>query len=80
MTQQAADSKKSFQSPETAFYFVGYSGFEPLTPALSRRCSEPTELISLFGLQKYKILLTIQLITSFIILHPNINIDKKIYE
>ena len=25
---------------------MGYSGFEPLTPALSRRCSKPTELIS----------------------------------
>lgn len=24
--------------------FVGCTGFEPATPALSRRCSEPTEL------------------------------------
>ena len=28
-------------------YFVGYTGFEPVTPALSRQCSEPTELITL---------------------------------
>ena len=27
-------------------FLVGDSGFEPLTPALSRRCSKPTELIS----------------------------------
>ena len=26
---------------------VGYTGFEPVTPALSRQCSEPTELITL---------------------------------
>ncbi len=25
---------------------MGYTGFEPVTPALSRRCSKPTELIS----------------------------------
>jgi hypothetical protein len=25
---------------------VGNTGFEPATPALSRRCSKPTELIS----------------------------------
>ena len=25
---------------------VGYTGFEPVTPALSRQCSEPTELIT----------------------------------
>lgn len=47
MTQQAADSKSRFNPPKRLFiYLVGYSGFEPLTPALSRRCSEPTELIS----------------------------------
>jgi hypothetical protein len=26
---------------------VGNTGFEPVTPALSRRCSKPTELIAL---------------------------------
>ena len=27
---------------------VGDTGFEPVTPALSRQCSEPTELTELF--------------------------------
>ena len=27
------------------FNGVGYTGFEPVTPALSRQCSKPTELI-----------------------------------
>ncbi len=29
--------------------FVGFEGFEPTTPALSRRCSKPTELKSRNG-------------------------------
>ena len=29
------------------FFFVSYTGFEPVTSALSRQRSEPTELIAL---------------------------------
>jgi hypothetical protein len=43
---------------------VGDTGFEPVTPALSRQCSEPTELIARFnnGLQKYELYLENQVI------------------
>ena len=35
------------------FFFVGYTGFEPVTSALSRQRSKPTELIALCGIQRY---------------------------
>ena len=37
------------------FFFVGYTGFEPVTSALSRQRSKPTELIALIGIQRYVI-------------------------
>ncbi len=43
-----AEIKKVQPSKNTKLSsLVGYTGFEPVTPALSRRCSKPTELISL---------------------------------
>ena len=36
------------------FFFVGYTGFEPVTSALSRQRSKPTELIALSEIQRYE--------------------------
>jgi hypothetical protein len=35
------------KKPVHGFFFVSYTGFEPVTSALSRQRSEPTELIAL---------------------------------
>jgi hypothetical protein len=39
--------------PHTHTLFVGCIGFEPMTPALSRRCSKPAELTSRNRAQRY---------------------------
>ena len=45
-------SKKPHTGGRAAFYFVSYTGFEPVTSALSRQRSEPTELIALKAISK----------------------------
>ena len=39
--------KKAVHPQVHGFFFVSYTGFEPVTSALSRQRSEPTELIAL---------------------------------
>lgn len=39
--------KKAVHPPVHGFFLVSYTGFEPVTSALSRQRSEPTELIAL---------------------------------
>ena len=39
--------KKAVHLPVHGFFFVGHTGFEPVTSALSRQRSKPTELMAL---------------------------------
>ncbi len=47
------------------YSLVGSTGFEPATPALSRRCSEPTELTPRISAAKVKQLWPVQKMGSY---------------